>query len=247
MMSRFLDALSAKNADAFNARPVTLAFLGDSVTNGCFEVFQTLNEAGEEGLNTFFEPKNSYAEDLHKILHTFYPCAQINLVNAGISGDNAPNGLARLSRDILPSKPDLTVVCYGLNDSGAGDDGIAAYKEALIGIAKTLRDNGSEVIIMTPQPTCTKVHERLLVTRFRELAKEMSDRFESGCFDRYMQAARDAARQSDVALCDCYAKWMKLRNNGVDTTGLLANLLNHPTREMHWLFAVSLAETIFNM
>ena len=37
----------------------------------------------------------------------------------------------------------------------------------------------------------------------------------------------------------------KLEQNGVDTTILLANRINHPTREMNWLFAVSLLETMF--
>ena len=33
--------------------------------------------------------------------------------------------------------------------------------------------------------------------------------------------------------------------NGVNTTRLLANYINHPTREMHALFAETLYETIF--
>ena len=37
----------------------------------------------------------------------------------------------------------------------------------------------------------------------------------------------------------------KLRAAGVDTTALLSNHINHPTREMHDLFAISLLETIF--
>ena len=49
-----------------------------------------------------------------------------------------------------------------------------------------------------------------------------------------------------VPVCDCYAQWKTMHEAGVDTTELLANQLNHPTREMNWLFAVSLLHSIFN-
>jgi hypothetical protein len=33
-----------------------------------------------------------------------------------------------------------------------------------------------------------------------------------------------------------------MAQNGVDTTELLSNKINHPIREMNWLFAYSLVE-----
>ena len=47
-----------------------------------------------------------------------------------------------------------------------------------------------------------------------------------------------------VAVCDVYSKWKEMAKTK-DTTLLLANRINHPTREMHQLFADSLFETIF--
>ena len=47
-----------------------------------------------------------------------------------------------------------------------------------------------------------------------------------------------------ITVCDVYSKWKKLAET-TDTTLLLANRINHPTREMHDLFADSLFETIF--
>ena len=44
-----LAKLANKNADAFHHAPVTIGFLGDSVTNGCFEVLPALTDHGEEG------------------------------------------------------------------------------------------------------------------------------------------------------------------------------------------------------
>ena len=61
-----------------------------------------------------------------------------------------------------------------------------------------------------------------------------------------MEAARCVCRECGVVLCDCYKKWKLLEQSGVDTTALLSNHINHPTREMSWLFAVSLFETILD-
>ena len=50
----------------------------------------------------------------------------------------------------------------------------------------------------------------------------------------------------NIPVCDCYAIWKKLYESGVDITELLANKINHPTREMNWLFAVSLLDVMMD-
>lgn len=247
MAMQFLSLLNQKNRDAFGNRPVTIGFLGDSVTNGCFEVYPAQTERGEEGIDVVFEPEKSYSALVRKLLLNLYPHAQINVINAGISGDSAPNGLARLDRDLLPYRPDVTVVCYGLNDSGRGDEGLADYKNALKAIIRRLKEAGSEVILMTPQPICARVHTQLRGEWLRNMAKGLAENFAAGGFDRYMQAARAAAEEEGAVLCDVYAKWMKMCESGVDITDLLSNYLNHPTREMHWLFANSLIDVMFGV
>ena len=67
---------------------------------------------------------------------------------------------------------------------------------------------------------------------------------ERGDMDLYMDAARALCAERNIPVCDCYAKWKKMAENGIDVTELLANKINHPTREMNWLFAVSLLETM---
>lgn len=246
MAMKIASVLSAKHNAAFQNRPATIAFLGDSVTNGCFELFNTYGENNEvTGFDTVYDPEHSYGADLRRILQMLYPMAQINLVNAGISGDNAPNGLKRMERDLLPFRPDLTVVCFGLNDSGRGDEGLADYRAALVGIVEQLKAAGSEVILMTPQPICARVHPKLENAGLRALGKQFAENFQNGSFARYMDTIRSVAAETNVPLCDCCARWMKLYEGGVDITGLLANYLNHPIREMHWLFASELARTIF--
>ena len=238
--------LKRKNSDAYHTRPVTIGFLGDSVTNGCFEVPPALTDDGIKGYDVVFDPENGYPAKVRRILTMLYPEAQINIINAGISGSSAPNGLERMDRDLLPYRPDLTVVCFGLNDCCEGEAGLQKYSDALIAIIKKLQEAGSEVIVMTPQPICTRVHTQLKGDELRIFAHTLVDIFESGVFEKYMQTARDAAESCNVPLCDCYAKWKKLHEGGVDITSLLSNYLNHPTRDMHWLFATSLVEAMFN-
>ena len=65
-----------------------------------------------------------------------------------------------------------------------------------------------------------------------------------GILEQYLEAAKALCKEYDVRVCDCYAKWKTLYQNGVEVTDLLAGKINHPTREMHKLFAVSLLETM---
>ena len=54
------------------------------------------------------------------------------------------------------------------------------------------------------------------------------------------------AAEYKIPVCDVYAKWKKMESYGTDTTLLLGQGLNHPTREMHHLFAYSILETMFS-
>lgn len=59
-----------------------------------------------------------------------------------------------------------------------------------------------------------------------------------------MDAAKALAEEMGVPVCDCYAEWKKLSETE-DVTMLLCNRINHPTKEMHELFAQKLFEMIF--
>lgn len=66
----------------------------------------------------------------------------------------------------------------------------------------------------------------------------------NGKFDKYIYSAVDLAREMGVTVCDCYSAWKELGKTQ-DVTTLLANRINHPTKEMHGLFAQMLFDTIF--
>ena len=64
--------------------------------------------------------------------------------------------------------------------------------------------------------------------------------------DAYVQGMRDVAKELDVPLADVYAEWKRMAAEGMDTTALLVNGMNHPTPEMHKLFAEKLFDLIFS-
>ena len=219
----------------------TIAFLGDSVTQGCFEGFMT----SETCTDSVYDQSSVYHTYLKQMLAHMYPKAAVSIVNAGIGGDNSSGGLARLERDVLSRKPDLTVVCFGLNDSNWGMNGLERYESNLREIFKKLQEAGSEVIFMTPNMLPVRVLYTLQSPVHREVAQKLVKIQTEGIMDAYMDTARKVAKECGVPVCDVYAKWKKMASYGTDITLLLGQGLNHPTRKMHWLFAHSLLETMF--
>ena len=127
---KIFDLCKSKQENLVANKPVTIAFLGDSVTQGCFECYLT----GPNSLQTVFDYKSAFSTRVREIFNLLYPSVQVNIINSGISGDSAPVGLSRLERDILSYNPDLVVVSYGLNDSTGGLANIENYANALRGI-----------------------------------------------------------------------------------------------------------------
>ncbi len=237
---KFLELLGQKNKWLLQNKIPTLAFLGDSVTQGCFECYT--DERGN--IQTVFDRESAYHHDLEKILALLYPNAPINLINAGLSGTTAEFGLERLERDVLAYHPDLTVVCFGLNDCGRGLDYVNQYAENLRGIFQKLLDDGGEVIFMTanmmnPTVSCHHSDERL--KKFSETTMHYEN---DGILAAYFDAGKKVAAEMGIPVCDVYAKWKQMESYGVRTTDLLSNYINHPVRPMHWLFASSLLDTM---
>ncbi len=238
---KFVEVLKAKTNDNPGTRTPIIAFLGDSVTQGCFEVYFK-----EGQLKTIFDSCQGYPERVKRIFSMLYPEAPISVINAAVNGSSAPAGYERLKRDVLAFKPDLLVVCFGLNDSNAEMEGLDIYKEALRNIFTTARQENIETIFMTPNMMNTDSSRISPGDPLEPLADLFAKRQTGGLFDAYMDAAREVCKEENVTLCDCYAIWKKMYECGVDTTKLLSNGLNHPIREMHEMFAWQLVHTILN-
>ena len=180
-----------------------------------------------------------YWNRLRQKLNAVRATIPVNVINAGIGGTTAARSVARLDRQVLCHNPDLVIVCFGLNDINGTRE---QYLDSLRTIFTRCRESGAEVIFMTPNMLNTRVDERT-EARFAAYAVKTAEMQNDGRMDLYMESACALAREMEVTVCDCYAKWKELSCTQ-DITDLLANYINHPTREMHELFAQSLFEII---
>ena len=243
-MMEFAKKLEQKSKDLKGQPSPTIAVIGDSITQGCFEVYAT----GPNSLETVFEPEKAYGVRLKELLHILYPNVPIQLIPAGISGDSAAGGVKRLERDVLRFHPDLTVVAFGTNDAaGNGVEGIASYGENLRYMFRELKKDGGEVIFLTQVFMNTKTSPHLKEELFLKLAEQFAKVQNSGLLKAYYEEGKRVAREEGVLVCDLYSVWEAMANAGVDTTALLSNHLNHPFREYHYYIAIKLLEMILGV
>jgi len=207
--------------------PINIIAFGDSVTHGAFE--------GE-----VIDYENVYWNQLKKKINAKRNYVPVNVINAGIGSTTALQGAKRFDSQVLSHPADLIIVCFGLNDvNGSLEDFLNPLKEIF---SKSIK-SGAEVIYLTPNMLNTYVAEDTLEVHL-EYALKTADMQNSGKMDLYIESARKLAEEMGVAVCDCYSEWKKLSETK-DTTMLLANRINHPTREMHGLFADMLFDVIF--
>jgi hypothetical protein len=225
---KIVEKLQMNLSELLQYGPINIVAFGDSITHGALNV-------GEMDYETVYH--NRLKKKINAI-GSYYP---VNVINAGIGGMTAERSLERMDSHVLKYDPDLVIVCFGLNDVSRDKD---VYLNSLKTIFDRCNAKGADVIFMTPNMLNTYVAEDTHPAR-KESAKKMAFFQTSGRMDDYMLSACEMAQSMNVTVCDCYAMWKRLSETQ-DTTMLLANRINHPTREMHELFAQSLFDTIFS-
>lgn len=207
--------------------PITIVAFGDSVTHGALA-------QGEINYETV------YWNRLKKKINQVNNYVPVNVINAGIGGTSAKSSLERMEKQVLAHNPDLIIVCFGLNDV---NNPLNEYLDSLEKIFDRGLKSGAEVIFMTPNMLNTSVFPDV-PSMYYNYAIKTAELQNSGVFDLYIESAVTLAEKMKVKVCDCYKKWKKLSETQ-DITYLLANRINHPTKEMHELFAQSLFDLIF--
>lgn len=213
-------------ADIIKDGPINIVALGDSVTHGAVAFAE-------------IDYETVYWNRLKQMLNNVRNNVPVNIINAGIGGTTAKTGLERLENQVLKHEPDLIIVCFGLNDVNGELD---AYLNPLKEIFIRCRESGADVIFLTPNMLNTYVAEDTPPT-YVEYAGKTANMQNEGRMDKYIGEAVKLANELGIPVCDCYKEWKKLSETE-DTTMLLANRINHPTKEMHKLFAEKLFEMI---
>lgn len=205
--------------------PINIVAFGDSVTHGAVAPGQICYDT-------------VYFERLKNKLHEVRNYVPINVINAGIGGITAKASLNRIQSQVLCHNPDLVIVCFGLNDVNFP---LEEYLSSLQTIFEECKAQ-TDVVFMTPNMLNTRIAADVSpdCANYAVKTAEMQN---MGKMDLYMQKAVELANRLGITVCDCYSEWKKLSKTQ-DTTLLLANRINHPTREMHELFANALFKTI---
>ena len=73
---KFLEKLTQKAQNNKDFEGVTVAFLGDSVTQGCFEIYKDSNNV----LRSVYDKRNSYEQLFYDMMATLYPTVPVNIV-----------------------------------------------------------------------------------------------------------------------------------------------------------------------
>ena len=205
--------------------PINIVIFGDSVSHGA--------------VNGYNDYERVYWNLLKKKLNAYRDYIPVNMINASIGGTTAKASLGRMEKQVFAHLPDLVIVCFGLNDVNGT---LEEYLDALKQIFERCHREGCDVIFMTPNMLNTYVADDA-PAEYREYAFKTAEMQNTGKMDRFMTAAMALAGEMGVPVCDCYSKWKELAKTQ-DTTMLLANRINHPTSEMHVMFAESLYDMI---
>jgi lysophospholipase L1-like esterase len=239
-LSPFVEKLEARSRKPGRYASPLIGCLGDSVTHGCFES----REHRDGSLSDVYDFTAVYHQKLREGLSLFYPGAAPAVINAGVSGNSAPGGLERLERDLLSRKPDMVIVCFGLNDVHRGMEGIDDYVRAMNGILDRLRD--IPCILLTPNMMNTKIVPELTTPTLIRIAEAAASLQNNGTMDAYMDAAREIAAKQGAVLCDEYRRQKTYYAHGVDMDNLLCNHINHPVRAVHSQWGLDLLNLIMS-
>ena len=213
----------------------TIVFLGDSVTEGCFELYPT-----DYGFDTYREPEKCYVSKVKAGLASRYGEGRVNVVNAGISGDSTAKAMLRFEKDVLPYSPDIVVTATGLNDVFKKIEDFSSNYRLLCDKIKAC---GARQIVMTPNMMNTYVHPDTIPCALKA-ATATAGKQNDGTLDAIVNEEKRLAAEYNAVICDVYLFWKNLYNGGEDTTVLLSNLINHPNEKMHDAAAKLMLEAI---
>jgi lysophospholipase L1-like esterase len=94
-----------------------------------------------------------YSRFLADYLTACYPDLEARVVQFGWSGERAAGFLARMDNDLMPFKPDVVTLCYGMNDGGYApfnEQTGQNYEKPLVAIVKKLKAAGATVVVGSP-------------------------------------------------------------------------------------------------
>jgi lysophospholipase L1-like esterase len=165
------------------------------------------------------EIKEVYSDCLPAALARHHIAAVV--INAGIGDTTTRQAVARLDRDVRRHHPDLVVVQFGINDSWIDvDEGKtkprlteAEFRRNLTIIARRLKQDGTQVILMTPNPM--RWRDPFYIKAFAEHPGLLDVRAVRGIdllLGQYVEDVRDVAKNESLPLVDVFDAFERYGN-----------------------------------
>jgi len=164
------------------------------------------------------EPKFTFFEIFKNYLQKKYTKSKIILENGATGGDTTVDGLNRVEEKVLTHKPDLVLVGFGMNDHNINSVAAEKFYKNLKSIVKQIKDKtGADVLLYSTFPPNPNWNTS------------------SHSMDKYADATKKVAKETQSAYADVYSVWMKALNRK-DSSSLLNNNINHPNNFGHWIY-----------
>ncbi|MFD1142030.1 GDSL-type esterase/lipase family protein [Larkinella insperata] len=165
----------------------------------------------------------------------------VTVINAGVGGNNTVDLLARMEKDCLAHRPELTILMVGTNDMNSKKHvPLPEYEKSLRQIVSALRAARSQVMLMTILP----VYEPYLMTRHDPAFYQPEGHAARKV--RVNETIRNVAADHKLPLLDMHHIFEKVGNIGLEASSLIKNEANsqktdgiHPTPEGYRTMAVA--------
>ena len=166
--------------------------------------FRTIVAFGDSIVEGYQQPEG-WPEILGRNLAGRYP--GVRVINAGVSGDTAGEGLRRIQKDVLAHRTDLVLIAFGLNDMKNGVS-LSQFESDLSAIVLEISAAGAQPVLLT-------------TTRLQQGASMLA-RFNPAPFN---ESIRTLAKDRSIPLIDVNDEF-----KGLNTTQFLMDAA-HPNGE----------------
>ncbi len=124
------------------------------------------------------------------------------VINSGVGGDTTIDGKKRFQRDVLDKNPDITLICFGMNDQAQQTSGrplvsLETYAENLTYFAAEVKKAGSDVVFICP-------HDVYAASGYYTPSGGLN--YAYGNMESFCKAMRQVAIDTGSDLIDIYAE-----------------------------------------
>jgi lysophospholipase L1-like esterase len=207
--------------------PVTIVAIGDSTNVLCMHTKGRLPWLGY----------------LHMALAETYGDGFIYTINSSFCGGTVRVELERLERDVLRFHPDLTIIGFGINDSGGGLEELENFRKNYREMVRRIREVGSEVLVRVHAPFVNQWGYSLPEGAEPGKAWDGPDNHRA----LYARALVELAKELGCQCCDHYSKWKQksfpFKQPQYNPQGLCCRYVDtvHPNMQGHLAFFRDLA------